>query len=55
MSQKQKKIIEDFGNEWERFDQQKLDESELLKIFNDYFNIFPFQKINKQSEYRFSI
>ncbi len=50
MSKNQKKIIKDFGNEWERFDQQKLEESELLKIFNDYFNIFPFQKINKQSE-----
>jgi ubiquinone/menaquinone biosynthesis C-methylase UbiE len=50
MSKKQSKIINDFGNEWERFDQKKLDERELLKIFNDYFNIFPFDKIDNKSE-----
>ena len=34
-------IIEDFGNEWEKFDQINLINEELDEIFNDYFDIFP--------------
>jgi len=45
------KIIKDFGLEWQRFDQSdryfKSDESK--KIFNKYFDIFPFNKININS------
>ena len=36
---KDKKIIDDFGLEWERFNQINLDKKELFKIFNDYFSI----------------
>ena len=50
MSIKQKKIIEDFGNEWKRFDQIHLSEKELKIFFDDYFNIFPFNSIGKNSE-----
>ena len=46
---KNKKVIRSFGEEWKRFDQSKLDESELKKIFNDYFKIFPWKLINKKS------
>ena len=49
MSVKKNKIVDDFGNEWEKFDQIKLDQSELLKIYNDYFDIFLFLKIKKTS------
>ncbi len=42
-------IIEDFGNEWEKFDQINLINEELDEIFNDYFDIFPWEKIGKKS------
>ena len=42
------KVIKDFGLEWKRFDQSdqffKSDESK--KIFDRYFDIFPFNEIN---------
>ena len=44
-----KKTVDSFGNEWNRFDQSFLDEEEALKIFNEYFSIFPWEKINKNS------
>ena len=34
----------------EKFDQSKLDTKELVKIFEDYFKIFPWKKIDKKSE-----
>ena len=37
---KNNKVISSFGEEWKRFDQSKLDKSELNKIFKDYFKIF---------------
>lgn len=43
------KIISDFGDEWEKFDQINLNEKELLKIYNDYFDIFPWEKLTKES------
>jgi len=43
------KVISDFGDEWLRFDQSNLSESELRGIFNEYFSIFPWEKINKES------
>jgi Methyltransferase domain len=33
--------IASFGDEWSRFDQSKLDEKELHRIFSMYFRIFP--------------
>lgn len=36
-----KRVIDGFGEEWTRFDQQKLTAEELHKIFDDYFAIFP--------------
>ena len=44
------KVIKDFADEWKRFDQSNLSNKELKKIFNDYFNIFPMERINKDSE-----
>jgi hypothetical protein len=34
-----------FGKEWAKFDQNKLYETELGKIFNDYFRIFPWDQL----------
>ena len=44
------KIINDFGNEWEKFNFNKTDYLKLKEIFNDYFNIFPVDKLNLEME-----
>lgn len=42
-----KKVIEDFGNEWSKFDQSSLKTEELKKMFDHYFHIFPLEEINE--------
>ena len=44
-----KKVISDFGNEWNEFDQSALTKDELKKLFDRYFHIFPKNKLNKKS------
>ena len=44
-----KKVIKDFGNEWNEFDQSALTKDELKKLFDRYFHIFPKNKLNKKS------
>ena len=44
------KTIQSFGDEWTRFNQKNIENSELKKIFNSYFKIFPWHKIKKTSE-----
>ena len=39
------KVVEAFGDEWSRFDQSKLSEEELEKMFDNYFNIFPWDSL----------
>ena len=34
-----KKVIKDFGNEWNEFDQSALRQDELKKLFDRYFHI----------------
>jgi len=36
-----KKTVSGFGDEWERFDQSKLTDSQALNSFQNYFSIFP--------------
>ena len=43
-----KKTVDDFGKEWNRFRQDD-NILETKKIFKDYFSIFPFDKLNKNS------
>ena len=50
MKNTDKKTIDSFGEEWSRFDQSSLNQSESSIIFNKYFSIFPFDKVSKQSE-----
>ena len=54
MSQKKnnidQKVIEDFGNEWGNYDQSTIDDQDLIKAFNQYFNIFPKNFLNKDKE-----
>lgn len=37
------KVVEDFGDEWSRFDQSELSQAELQQMFDNYFNIFPWE------------
>ena len=37
-------VIDDFGNEWESYDQSSVDSKELEKQFSDYFKIFSWQE-----------
>jgi ubiquinone/menaquinone biosynthesis C-methylase UbiE len=38
-------VVEDFGNEWQAFDQRTLTDAERELQFNDYFRIFPWDKL----------
>ena len=39
-----------FGNEWSRFDQSELPETERADIFERYFGIFPWGELSKDAE-----
>ena len=45
-----KNVIEDFGNEWKNFDQSSVNDVDLMDAFNQYFNIFPKDFLNKDKE-----
>lgn len=45
-----KKTVSGFGDEWTRFSQEKLDKEERKQIFKDYFSIFPWELINRESK-----
>lgn len=40
-----KQVVAGFGDEWSRFDQSALDEAELRRMFDKYFNIFPWEAL----------
>ena len=46
---KESQVINDFGDEWGQYNQNELKDSELKDLFNNYFKIFPFELINKNS------
>ena len=50
MVSKDKQVIEDFGYEWEAYNQQNIDKMELEKLYLNYFDIFPFEVIGKESK-----
>jgi ubiquinone/menaquinone biosynthesis C-methylase UbiE len=39
------KVVEGFGDEWSRFDQSALSDTELNQMFENYFNIFPWENL----------
>ena len=43
------KTIKDFGDEWEKFDNNKVEKKELKKIFDSYFRVFPKKLFNKKN------
>jgi ubiquinone/menaquinone biosynthesis C-methylase UbiE len=44
-----KDVVDGFGDEWSRFDQSALSATELEEISQDYFSIFPWDKIGKNA------
>lgn len=44
-----KDVVDGFGDEWSRFDQSALSATELEEISEDYFGIFPWNKIGKNA------
>ncbi len=38
-------VIDHFGSEWSRFDQSSLSDSERQPLFDQYFNIFPWDRL----------
>ncbi len=44
-----KTVVAGFGDEWSRFDQSELTHEELTKMFDNYFNIFPWEKVSKNA------
>jgi ubiquinone/menaquinone biosynthesis C-methylase UbiE len=40
-----KQVVAGFGDEWTRFDQSTLDHEELRRMFDNYFNIFPWSAL----------
>ena len=50
MSNFDKKVIEGFGDEWQRFKQNELPEEELKTIFKGYFKNFPWDKLPNNAQ-----
>lgn len=44
------KVVAGFGDEWSRFDQSQLSRGEREKMFENYFSIFPWDKLPPQAE-----
>lgn len=44
------RTIASFGDEWTRFDQQAMPDEEALAVFNDYFRVFPWDRLPAQAE-----
>jgi ubiquinone/menaquinone biosynthesis C-methylase UbiE len=43
------KTVTDFGREWATFDQSTLAEEELREHFNQYFGVFPWERLTRTS------
>jgi SAM-dependent methyltransferase len=41
--------VASFGDEWSRFDQKGMAENEALKVFEEYFSIFPWSELPKNA------
>lgn len=45
-----KAVVEDFGNEWESYDYSQQSDAETKKVFDQYFGIFPFDRLPPRAE-----
>ena len=48
MSNSDKNVVKDFGEEWNQYPQDSIEDAQLLKAYNQYFNIFPFDQLPAQ-------
>ncbi|HJQ38681.1 MAG TPA: class I SAM-dependent methyltransferase [Thermoanaerobaculia bacterium] len=44
------RVVQGFGDEWQRFDQSALSDAELQTMFDAYFRIFPWAALPKNAE-----
>jgi hypothetical protein len=44
------RTVSSFGDEWQRFDQQAMDPAVVKMIFDDYFAIFPWDRLPSDPE-----
>ena len=42
--------VSNFGDEWSRFDQTGISDSEAKKIFEEYFSVFPWDLLPAKAE-----
>ena len=49
MSNQDKNTVDGFGDEWSRFDQSDLPDAEQHLLFEEYFSVFPWSDITKES------
>ena len=49
MKNQDKNTVEGFGDEWSRFDQSDLPEDEQKLLLDEYFSVFPWENISKES------
>ena len=50
MSNIDPRTVASFGDEWHQFDQSKLPDHEARKIFEEYFSVFPWERLPKEAE-----
>ena len=43
------KVVEDFGKEWQAFNQKEIKNDDLLAAFNQYFHLFPMDQLHSES------
>ena len=44
------KVVDDFGNEWDKFNHITLNEEEIRSSYDQYFKIFPFDELKLDTE-----
>ena len=49
MKNQDKNTVDGFGDEWSRFDQSDLPPAEQQLLFDEYFSVFPWKHISKES------
>lgn len=42
-------VVKDFGSEWSRFDQARLDATDRAEMFQDFFHVFPWSNISPRA------
>lgn len=50
MSNSDKNVVKDFGDEWDKYPQNSIETQSLKDAFDQYFGIFPFNALPKNAE-----